>query len=80
MKDKKFAILLAMAITWLILFAGTALGEIKLSPNVERFAMVIVLVYFAYWSYSALRWVKKPDVTEDKSETKSSDTKESPKS
>jgi hypothetical protein len=65
MKDKKFVILIALAIAWLVLFAGTAMGELKLSPNVERFATVIVLVYFAYWSYSVLRWVKKPEPTEE---------------
>ena len=80
MKDTKFLILIVLAITWLILFAGTAMGEIKLNPNVERFATVIVLVYFAYWSYSALRWVKKPEETEAKKDEKSSETKETPKS
>ena len=79
MKDKKFVILIVIAVTWLIVFAGTAMGEIKLSPNVERFATVIVLAYFAYWSYSALRWVKKPEQTEEKKDEKSSTTKESPK-
>jgi hypothetical protein len=64
MKDKKFLVLIALIIAWGITFVGTAMGELKLNPNVERFATVIVLVYFAYWSYSALRWVKKPEPTE----------------
>ena len=63
MKDKKFVILIVLALTWIAVFAATAMGELKISPNVERFATVIVLVYFAYWSYSALRWVKKPEAT-----------------
>jgi len=64
MKDKKFLVLILLAIGWLILFAATAFGEIKISPNVERFATVIVLAYFAYWTFSALRWVKIPAPTE----------------
>jgi hypothetical protein len=80
MKDKKFLILIALVIAWGVVFVGTAMGEIKLSPNVERFATVIILVYFAYWSYSALRWVKKPEATEEKKDEKSSDPKETPKS
>ncbi len=63
MKDKKFLILIVLAIGWLLLFAGTAMGEIKLSPNVERFATVIVLLWGAYWTFSTIFWAKKDEPT-----------------
>ena len=86
MKDKKFLILIVLAIGWLLLFAGTALGDIKLSPNVERFATVIEVLWFAYWTLTTVFWAKKDepvtppkDECSDKCGCKSNDTNQSPK-
>jgi prepilin signal peptidase PulO-like enzyme (type II secretory pathway) len=74
MKDKKFVILMALLALWVVLFIGTAAGEIK-APNVERLVSVILLVWGIYWTFSALGWVKKSDSTEEKSAPeKSADT------
>jgi len=81
MKDKKFLILIVLAIGWLLLFAGTAMGEIKLSPSVERFATVIVLLWGAYWTFSTVFWAKKDEPSTPPKNPSSSDSdSKSPKS
>lgn len=82
MKDKKFVVLMALAAVWLLLFFGTAMGELKLSPNVERAATAVLFIWFGYWTFTTLRWAKKPEPTEDTNakEPNAPTQKESPKS
>lgn len=64
MKDKKFLILIVLAIAWIVLFLGAAFGDVRVSPSVERLLTFIVLGWFAYWTISTLFWVKKSDSNE----------------
>ena len=79
MKDKKFLILIVLAIVWLLLFFGTVLGDVKLSPNVERFLTVILLAWGGYWTLSTVFWAKKDEPTKPTEAPKQPSDKESPK-
>jgi hypothetical protein len=79
MKDKKFLILIVLAIGWLLLFLGTAFGEIKLNPNVERLLTVIILVWGGYWTLSTVFWAKKDEPSKPTEEPKQPSNKKSPK-
>lgn len=72
MKDKKFVTFVALAIVWLLLFAGTAMGELKVNPRLEQMATVIVLLWGAYWTISMM-WPKKKNSTEEKEQTNASE-------
>ena len=67
MKDKKFTVLVLLAIAWLGIFIATLCGDAKLSPNVERAVTFLFLAWGAYWSLSYM-FLKKP-------ETKNNDSK-----
>lgn len=79
MKDKKFVVLLALVVGWLLLFFGAASGELKINANVERLSTAIVVVWFAYWTFSTIRWAKRPEPPTEQKDANAPKT-EDPKS
>ena len=55
MKDKKFAVLVFLAVIWAILFIGMAMGELRIGRNAELFVTFILVAWFAFWTICTLR-------------------------
>jgi len=62
MKDKKFLVLCWLGVVWLAIFVLTATHSIKLNPRIEYLVLILLVGWFAYWTFSFIR--VKPIETE----------------
>ena len=61
MKDKKFLVLCMLGLVWLAMFVAMLFGA-KIHPRVEIMVYVICVLWFAYWTISAVRDYFRKDI------------------
>jgi tellurite resistance protein TehA-like permease len=74
MKDKKFRILCILGAVWALLFLITMRTKAPLLEGVEMMVSFSCIAWFAYWTFSLIRWTKKPEPKKE-SEQPNADTK-----
>lgn len=75
MTDKKFRILCIIGIVWAVLFLITMRVKAPMLEGVEIAVMLAAIVWFFYWTLSAIRWVKKPEPTKESETSNASEKK-----
>ena len=50
-----------LGLIWLLIFIGMFTGEYRVNPRVEWMVSFFCLAWFAYWTFSTIRWSKKSD-------------------
>jgi hypothetical protein len=69
MKDKKFLVLCILGLVWLVMFIAMLFGA-KIHPRVEIMVYVVCVLWFAYWTVSAVKdYFRKPTNTNENGNT-----------